>query len=179
MIDFADGQGYHIQVQPRGQVGADRDPPLLLSRLPWNFKPNHRLQYASITLEEARTLLAKWCEEQYKWLMMFSQNSQTGAVILIVARFGSRPFQSRCLVAFHCSVQRSGFREVEIPEEIQRLSATVMLSATVKHNSLSKDFNLEDVTEMAKTSAAKFGKILSFKTRYHNSGHGRASTVAR
>ena len=62
---------------------------------------------------------------------------------------------------------------------IQRLSATVMPSATVKHNSLSRHFNLEDGTEMAKTAAAKFGRILSFKTRCHNGGHGRASTVAR
>jgi hypothetical protein len=54
-----------------------------------------------------------------------------------------------------------------------------MPSATVKHNSLSRHFNLEDGTEMAKTAAAKFGRILSFKTRYHNGGHGRASTVAR
>jgi len=69
--------------------------------------------------------------------------------------------------------------EVEIPEEIQRLSATVMLSTTVKPASKSRLFNLEDVTEMAKTAAAKFGKTLSFKTRYHNGGHGRASTVAR
>ena len=81
LTNFADGQGYRIQVQPRGQVGADRNPPLLLSRLPWNFKPKNRLQYAGITLEEARTLLAKYGEEQYKCLVMFSQNNQTGAVI--------------------------------------------------------------------------------------------------
>ena len=111
LTNFADGQGYRIQVQPRGQVGADRNPPLLLSRLPWNFKPKNRLQYAGITLEEARTLLAKYGEEQYKCLVMFSQNNQTGAVILVLARFGSRPFQSRCLVALHRSVQRSGFRD--------------------------------------------------------------------
>jgi hypothetical protein len=30
------------------------------------------VQHACITQEEARTLLAKYGEEQYKWLMMFS-----------------------------------------------------------------------------------------------------------
>lgn len=38
------------------------------------------VQHARVTNDEARTLLAKYGEEQYKWLMMFSSNNQTGAV---------------------------------------------------------------------------------------------------
>jgi hypothetical protein len=38
------------------------------------------VQHARVTPEEAKTLLAKYGEEQYKWLMMFSSNNQAGAV---------------------------------------------------------------------------------------------------
>lgn len=38
------------------------------------------VQNARITNDEARTLLAKYGEEQYKWLMMFSTNNKRGAV---------------------------------------------------------------------------------------------------
>lgn len=38
------------------------------------------VQNARISNEEARTLLAKYGEEQYKWLMMFSTNNKRGAV---------------------------------------------------------------------------------------------------
>jgi hypothetical protein len=55
---------------------------------------------------------------------------------------------------------------IEIPEEIERLSATVMLSTHVKQVSLSRQFSFDEVTDMAKAAAAKFGKILSFETRY-------------
>jgi hypothetical protein len=55
---------------------------------------------------------------------------------------------------------------VEIPEEIERLSATVMLSTHVKQVSLSRQFSVDEVTDMAKAAAAKFGNILSFETRY-------------
>jgi hypothetical protein len=68
---------------------------------------------------------------------------------------------------------------IEIPDEIDRLSGKVILSATVKDRSLHRNFGLNAVTEMARTSAAKFGKILSFKTRYHNGGHGWVATIAR
>ena len=46
------------------------------------------VQHACITQEEARTLLAKYGEEQYEWLMMFSQNNQVGAVNLNAAVYG-------------------------------------------------------------------------------------------
>ena len=46
------------------------------------------VQHACITQEEARTLLAKYGEEQYKWLMMFSQNNQAGAVNPNAAVYG-------------------------------------------------------------------------------------------
>jgi len=46
------------------------------------------VQHAGITQEEARTLLAKYGEEQYKWLMMFSQNNQAGAVNPNAAVYG-------------------------------------------------------------------------------------------
>lgn len=36
--------------------------------------------HAKITPEDARTYLQKYSEEQYKWLMMFSNNNQAGAV---------------------------------------------------------------------------------------------------
>jgi hypothetical protein len=55
---------------------------------------------------------------------------------------------------------------IEIPGEIERLSATVMLSTHVKQVSLSRQFSVDEVTDMAKAAAAKFGKILSFETRY-------------
>ncbi|KAF2718286.1 PSP1-domain-containing protein [Polychaeton citri CBS 116435] len=38
------------------------------------------VQHARVTPEEARILKRKYAEEQYKWLMMFSQNNQQGAV---------------------------------------------------------------------------------------------------
>jgi hypothetical protein len=38
------------------------------------------VQHACVTPEEARILLAKYGEEQYKWLMMFSQNNTAGAI---------------------------------------------------------------------------------------------------
>lgn len=38
------------------------------------------VQHARVTPEEAKTLLSKYGEEQYKWLMMFSSNNQAGAV---------------------------------------------------------------------------------------------------
>jgi hypothetical protein len=68
---------------------------------------------------------------------------------------------------------------IEIPDEIDRLSGKVILSATVKDRSLHRSFSLNAVTDMAKTSAARFGKMLSFKTRYHNGGHGWVATIAR
>lgn len=46
------------------------------------------VQHACVTQEEARTLLAKYGEEQYKWLMMFSDNNQTGAVNPNAAVYG-------------------------------------------------------------------------------------------
>jgi cell fate regulator YaaT (PSP1 superfamily) len=46
------------------------------------------VQHACVTQEEARTLLAKYGEEQYKWLMMFSQNNQAGAVNPNAAVYG-------------------------------------------------------------------------------------------
>jgi len=68
---------------------------------------------------------------------------------------------------------------IEVPEGIERFSATVMLSAAVKDSSANLNLSLNTVTGMAKTAAAKFGKILSFKTRYHNGGHGWGPTVVR
>lgn len=38
------------------------------------------VQHARVSPEEARALLQKYSEEQYKWLMMFSRNNQAGAV---------------------------------------------------------------------------------------------------
>ena len=46
------------------------------------------VQHACITQEEAPTLPAKYGEEQYKWLMMFSQNNQAGAVNPNAAVYG-------------------------------------------------------------------------------------------
>ena len=68
---------------------------------------------------------------------------------------------------------------IEIPGEIQSLSAKVILSASVKEASCSRQFNLKTVSDMAKTAAAEFGKISSFKNRFHNGGNGWAPTVAR
>jgi hypothetical protein len=68
---------------------------------------------------------------------------------------------------------------IEIPEEIERLSAAVMLSTHVKQASLSRQFSIDEVTDMAKAAASKFGKILSFKTRYHNGSHAWGPNVAR
>jgi len=66
---------------------------------------------------------------------------------------------------------------IEVPEGVVRLSATIMLSAVVKDSSTSLNFGLDNITDMAKTAAAKFGRILSFKARYHNGGHGWGPTV--
>lgn len=46
------------------------------------------VQHARVTPEEARALLTKYGEEQYKWLMMFSQNNQAGAVNPNAAVYG-------------------------------------------------------------------------------------------
>jgi hypothetical protein len=40
-------------------------------------------------------------------------------------------------------------------------------------------FSANAITDMAKTAAAKFGKILTFKLSFHNGGHGWAPTIAR
>jgi hypothetical protein len=69
--------------------------------------------------------------------------------------------------------------EIEIPEEIDSFSPMVMFSATVKQTSLDNHFSVGAITDMAKTAAAKFGKIVSFKLRFHNGGHGWVPTIAR
>lgn len=46
------------------------------------------VQHARVSPEEARALLAKYSEEQYKWLMMFSRNNQAGAVNPNAAVYG-------------------------------------------------------------------------------------------
>ena len=69
--------------------------------------------------------------------------------------------------------------DVEIPEEIERFSSKVVLSISVKKASVPKMFSLNAITDMAKTAAAKFGKILSFQVRFHNGGYGWAPTVAK
>lgn len=46
------------------------------------------VQHAHVTQNEARILLAKYGEEQYKWLMTFSINNQAGAVNASAAVYG-------------------------------------------------------------------------------------------
>src|ERR1700712_5554860 len=46
------------------------------------------VQHACVTQEEARTLLAKYGEEQYKWLLMFFLKNQAGAVNPNAAFYG-------------------------------------------------------------------------------------------
>lgn len=46
------------------------------------------VQHARVSPEEARALLQKYSEEQYKWLMMFSRNNQAGAVNPNAAVYG-------------------------------------------------------------------------------------------
>lgn len=69
--------------------------------------------------------------------------------------------------------------EIEIPDEIDRFSGDVILTVTVKETSLDALLGPKAITDMAKTAAAKFGKILSFKLLYHNGGRGWTPTAAR
>jgi hypothetical protein len=68
---------------------------------------------------------------------------------------------------------------IDIPDEIDRLSAKVILSARIKEATRHKQFDFDTLAGMARTAAAKFGMILSFKTRFHNGGSGWVPTIAR
>jgi len=87
---------------------------------------------------------------------------------------------------------KSGFREtsfmsqldfeaagVEIPEEIDRFSSKVVLSVNVKASSRNRHFGMQAFEDMAKTAAAKFGKILSFQVRPWNAGREFSPTALK
>jgi hypothetical protein len=52
--------------------------------------------------------------------------------------------------------------DILIPDTIDRFSAKIAYFVAVKEHSRSRRFNTEVVTEMAKTAAARFGKIKTF-----------------
>ena len=61
------------------------------------------------------------------------------------------------------SCEEFGSAKVNIDEHIKRLSAKVTVYVTVKEHFHANRFNVATVTELAKTAAARFGKILRFE----------------
>lgn len=82
------------------------------------------VQHACITQEEARTLLAKYGEEQYKWLMMFSTNNQAGAVNPNAAVYGEAATGAGAGHANHLSTRppRDAYQNLK-PKAIKRMAA--------------------------------------------------------
>jgi hypothetical protein len=78
------------------------------------------VQHALVTPEEARVLLKKYQEEQYKWLMMFSKNNQQGSVNPNAQVYG----ENRLIANAPASLQvpRENFNNLK-PKAIKRLAS--------------------------------------------------------
>jgi len=92
------------------------------------------VQNARITNDEARTLLAKYGEEQYKWLMMFSTNNKRGAVNPNASTYGGNNSGSNShhggngalstrppVRALHSNLKAKAIKRMAAPHEVRML----------------------------------------------------------
>lgn len=83
------------------------------------------VQHANVTPDEARHYKRKYCEEQYKWLMMFSKANQPGSVNPNAA-IGGDAGPSNLLANAPATMQglpRDGFTNTLKPKAIKRLAS--------------------------------------------------------
>jgi hypothetical protein len=64
--------------------------------------------------------------------------------------------------ADYISVESFKAADILIPDTIDRFSGKIAYFVSVKEHSRSRRFSIEVITEMAKTAAARFGKVKTF-----------------